>query len=78
MDESAKQPGSSCVNRAPDAPWREVSNMEGLFLQSVPGVGSLVGGILLLAVAVAAVVYGWVHEKPAHATAEREPLKKAA
>ncbi len=52
--------------------------MEGLFLQSVPGVGLLVGGIVLLAVAAAAVVYGWYREERSRATAEREPLKKAA
>lgn len=52
--------------------------MEGLFLQSVPGVGSLVGGILLLAMVAAAVVFGWRHETRSRATTEREPLKKAA
>lgn len=52
--------------------------MEGLFLQSVPGMGSLVGGLLLLAVVIAAVAYGWRREEHSHAAAEREPLKKAA
>lgn len=52
--------------------------MEGLFLQEVPGMGSLFGGLLLLAVLVAAVLYGWYREERSHETAEREPLKKAA
>ncbi len=52
--------------------------MEGMFLQSVPVLGSLVAGGLLLAMVVAAVLYAWVHEAPSHGTAEREPLKKAA
>lgn len=52
--------------------------MEGMFLQSVPVMGSLVAGGLLLAMVVAAVVYAWVHEDPSHGQAEREPLKKAA
>jgi hypothetical protein len=52
--------------------------MEGMFLQSVPVMGSLVAGGLLLAMVVAAVVSAWVHEDPSHGRAEREPLKKAA
>ena len=42
--------------------------MEGLFLQSVPVIGSLVAGILLLAMVVAAVAYGWGHEEHSHRT----------
>ena len=38
--------------------------MEGMFLQSVPALGSLVAGGLLLAMVVAAIVYAWVHEVP--------------
>jgi hypothetical protein len=57
---------------------REVRHMEGMFLQSVPGMGSLVAGGLLLAMVVAAVVYAWSHEGPSHGEAKREPLKKAA
>jgi hypothetical protein len=52
--------------------------MEGMFLQSVPVIGSFVAGGLLLAMVVAAVVYGWVREDPSRGKAEREPLKKAA
>jgi hypothetical protein len=52
--------------------------MEGMFLQSVPAMGSLVAGGLLLAMVVTTVVYAWVHEGLSHGKAEREPLKKAA
>ena len=52
--------------------------MEGMFLQSVPGVGSLIAGIPLLAMVVAAVAFGWLSASPPRATAERELLKKAA
>ncbi len=40
--------------------------MEGLFLQSVPVTGSLVAGILLLAMVVGAVLYGRRHEDQSH------------
>ena len=52
--------------------------MEGMFLQSVPGVGSLIAGTLLLAMVVAAVASGWLSARPPRAPAEREPLKQAA
>ncbi len=52
--------------------------MEGVFLQSVPVIGSLVAGGLLLAMVVAAVAYGRLCEKTPTATEAREPLKKAA
>lgn len=52
--------------------------MEGLSLALASGTGGLIGGILLLAVAVAIVAYGWVREKRSQAMAERMPLKKAA
>lgn len=52
--------------------------MEGMFLQEVPVLGSLVAGILLLAMVVGAVVYGWRQETSASAAGEREVLKKAA
>jgi hypothetical protein len=57
---------------------REVRHMEGLFLQSVPGMGSLVAGLVLLAIVIAAVAYGWTREERSRATTEHEPLKKAA
>jgi hypothetical protein len=58
----------------------EVSTMEGMFLdaQYLPVMGSLILGGLLFLTVFGAVVYGWIAEKPAHAEAEREPLKKAA
>ena len=46
--------------------------------QYLPVFGSLIGGGLIRATVIAAVVYGWMSEKPAHAAAEHEPLKKAA
>lgn len=59
--------------------------MEGTFLdpQFVPVVGSLVAGILLLGMVVAAVVYGWMVAPTVVklAEAEKKPpeeLKKAA
>ncbi len=52
--------------------------MEGMFLQSVPVTGSLIAGGLLLALVVAAVVYGGLSERTPRAAVEREPLKKAA
>jgi hypothetical protein len=54
--------------------------MEVMFVdpQYLPLGGSLIAGGLLLLMVVGAVVYGWLHEKPAHTAAEHEPLKKAA
>lgn len=52
--------------------------MEGVYLEFVPGVGLLAAGILLLAVVVAGVVYGWRQDAQKKAAAAREPLKKAA
>lgn len=54
--------------------------MEGLALEFVPGVGSLMAAILLLVVAFATIAYyGWQEERSrATAAAEREALKKAA
>ena len=52
--------------------------MEGMFLQSVPVTGSLIAGGLLLAVVVAAFLYGRRPEKAPRAAAERGPLTKAA
>ena len=57
---------------------REVRPMEGMFLQQVPVLGSLVAGILLLAMILGAVVYGWSHGERSHSAAEREPIRKAA
>ena len=48
-----------------------------MFLQSVPVTGSLIAGGLLLALVVAAVLYGRLSEKPLRAAAERVPLMKA-
>ncbi len=62
--------------------WREVSPMEGMFLdpEFVPVVGSLVLGGLLFLMAFGAMVYGWFSEKPTVPMEERRPLelKKAA
>jgi len=52
--------------------------MEGMFLQSVPVIGSFVAGGLLLGLVVAAVLYGWLRKDASIGKAEREPLKKAA
>ncbi|HXZ43910.1 MAG TPA: hypothetical protein VEH53_03710 [archaeon] len=52
--------------------------MEGMFLQSVPVMGSLIAGGLLLAMVVGAVVYGYLHADTSRSKTEREPLKKAA
>jgi hypothetical protein len=52
--------------------------MEGMFLQQVPVLGSLVTGILILAVVLGAVVYGWSHGEQSRSAAEREPIRKAA
>ena len=52
--------------------------MEGMFLQEVPILGSLVMGILLLAMVLGAVVYGWSHGKRSHSARDREPFRKAA
>jgi hypothetical protein len=49
-----------------------------MFLQSVPVAGSLIAGGFLLAVVVAAFLYGRRSERAPRAAAEREPLKKAA
>ena len=40
--------------------------------------GSLVAGVLILAMLVAGVAYGWLREEPAHRRIEAQPLKKAA
>jgi len=50
--------------------------MEGMFLQQVPVLGSLVAGILILAVVLGAIVYGWSHGE--RSRAEQEPMRKAA
>lgn len=52
--------------------------MEGVSLDFVPGMGLLTAGILLLAVVVAVVLYGWYTEARSQVTAKSEPLKKAA
>ncbi len=54
--------------------------MEAMFLdpQYLSVLGSLIAGSLLLAMVLAAVVYGWVHEEPSHAATAHESLKKAA
>lgn len=49
-----------------------------MFLQSVPVTSSLIAGGLLLALVVAAFLYGRLSEKTPRAAAEREPLKEAA
>lgn len=40
--------------------------MEGMFLQQVPAMGSLVAGILILGMVLGAVVYGWSHGERSH------------
>lgn len=45
---------------------REVRQMEGMFLQQVPAMGSLVAGILILGMVLGAVVYGWSHGERSH------------
>ena len=54
--------------------------MEGMFLdpQYVPVLGSIIGGLLLFAMAVGAVVYGWLAEEQPKVKEERTLLKKAA
>jgi hypothetical protein len=54
--------------------------MEGMFLdpQSLPVLGSIIGGILLFAMAVGAVVYGWFAEEQPKMTQEHAPLLKKA
>jgi hypothetical protein len=61
------------------APRKEVEEMvgvEGVFLESLTG--SLVPGVLILAMLVAVVGYGLLREEWAHRGTERQPLKKAA
>ncbi len=43
--------------------------MEGMFLQQVPVLGSLVTGLLMLAVVLSAVVYGRSHGERSHSSA---------
>jgi hypothetical protein len=45
--------------------------MEGMFLQWVPVRGSLVEGVVLLALVVLAVVHGRLHHPPSQATHSR-------
>jgi hypothetical protein len=52
--------------------------MEGMFLQQVPVLGSLVAGILILAMVLGAVVYGWSNVERSRSAGEREPIRKAA
>ena len=52
--------------------------MEGMFLQAVPILGSLVEGILLLALVVGAVVYGWSRKTASHAADGNQAFRKAA
>ena len=52
--------------------------MEGMFLQAVPVLGSLVTGVLLLAMVIGAVVYGWSRETPSHAAGGNQAFRKAA
>jgi len=49
-----------------------------LSFESLPVVASAVGGILILAMLVAGVVYGWLDEKKSRPTAAGQLLKKAA
>lgn len=57
---------------------KEVRPMGGMFLQQVPVLGSLVAGILILAIVLGAVVYGWLHRERSHSARDREALRKAA
>ena len=50
--------------------------VEGVFVESLTG--SLVAGVLMLAMLVAGVAYGSLHEESAHRGMEDQPLKKAA
>jgi hypothetical protein len=50
--------------------------VEGLFLESLTG--SVVAGVLILAMLVAGVAYGWRPEKRAQRRTEGQPLRKAA
>jgi len=43
--------------------------MEGMFLQQVPVLGSLVAGTLILAMVLGAVVYGRLHGERSHSSA---------
>ncbi len=52
--------------------------MEGMFLQQVPVLGSLVAGVLLLATVLGAVVYEWLREERSHSAPKGEALRKAA
>jgi hypothetical protein len=52
--------------------------MVGMSFESLPVVASAVGGILILAMLVAGVVYGWLAEKKSRQTAAGQLLKKAA
>jgi len=52
--------------------------MEGMFLQQVPVLGSLVAGILILAMVLGAVVYGWNRGERSRTAPGREPLSKVA
>lgn len=57
---------------------REVRPMEGMFLQQVPALGSLVAGILILATVLGAVVYGWSRGKRSHSRTEQGSIRRAA
>ena len=48
---------------------REGRSMEGMFLQQVPVLGSLVAGMLLLAMVLGAIVYGQSHGEGSHSAA---------
>ncbi len=52
--------------------------MEGMFLQQVPALGSLVAGILILATVLGAVVYGWSRGKRSHSRTEQGSIRRAA
>jgi hypothetical protein len=54
--------------------------MEGMFLdpQYVPVLGSIIAGLLLFAMVVGAVAYGWLSEERPRVKEQRELLKKAA
>ena len=47
-------------------------------LQYLPAPGSLIPGILILAMLAAVVVYGWCSDELSHRKAEGSALKKAA